>query len=113
MGFLTSLAPRHDQLRRGNVVEVRPPAEILATLDEDGCLEGVPFMPEMLRFVGGDSRVVARVERACDTINPISSRRMPSTVLLDDLRCDGSAHGGCEAGCLLYWKEAWLRRVSE
>ncbi len=113
VGFLTSLAPGRDQLRSGNVVEVRPPAEILATLDEDGCLEGVPFMPEMLRYVGGRYTVTARVERACDTVNPINSRRMPSTVLLEDLRCDGSAHGGCEAGCLLYWKEAWLRPVSE
>src|SRR4051794_17968284 len=31
--------------------------------------------------------------------------------LLNYLRCDGSAHGGCQAGCRLYWKEAWLRRV--
>ena len=36
---------------------------------------------------------------------------MHDTVYLDDLRCDGSGHGGCQAGCLLYWKEAWLRRV--
>ncbi len=101
-----------DQLRRDDVVELRSPAEILETLDEDGCLDGVPFMPEMLRFFGGQFTVVARVERACDTVNPINSRRMPNTVLLDGLRCDGSAHGGCEAGCLLYWKEPWLRRVS-
>jgi hypothetical protein len=32
-------------------------------------------------------------------------------VYLDDLRCDGSGHGGCQAGCKIYWKEAWLRRV--
>ena len=36
---------------------------------------------------------------------------MQDTVLLDNLRCDGSAHDGCQAGCRLYWKEAWLRRV--
>ena len=36
---------------------------------------------------------------------------MRGTVLLDDLRCDGSAHGGCQAGCRLYWKEEWLRPV--
>src|SRR5207247_1343507 len=30
-----------------------------------------------------------------------------------DLRCDGAGHGGCQAGCRFYWKEAWLRRVSE
>ena len=99
-------------LRRGDLVEVRPAAEILATLDFEGCLEGVPFMPEMLGHVGRRFMVEARVERACDTITQKGARRMPETVLLDDLRCDGSAHGGCQAGCRLYWKEAWLQRVS-
>ena len=99
-------------LRRGDFVEVRPAAEILATLDVNGCLEGVPFMPEMLGHVGRRFMVEARVERACDTITQKGARRMPETVLLDDLRCDGSAHGGCQAGCRLYWKEAWLRRVA-
>jgi hypothetical protein len=32
-------------------------------------------------------------------------------VHLEGLRCDGQGHGGCQAGCLLYWKEAWLERV--
>jgi hypothetical protein len=100
------------ELRRGDLVEVRPAAEILATLDIDGCLESVPFMPEMARHIGRRFTVEGRVERACDTITQTGSRRMPGTVLLDDLRCDGSAHGGCQAGCRLYWKEAWLRRVS-
>ena len=36
---------------------------------------------------------------------------MRDTVFLEDLRCDGSAHGGCQAGCRIYWKESWLRRV--
>ena len=27
------------------------------------------------------------------------------------MRCDGQAHGGCQAACLVYWKEAWLQRV--
>jgi len=35
---------------------------------------------------------------------------MRDTVFLEDLRCDGSAHGGCQAGCRIYWKEAWLRK---
>jgi hypothetical protein len=111
-GLLSIAAGKHSQLRRGDVVELRPPAEIVATLDETGALEGVPFMPEMLNYFGGRFRVTARVERACDTITWTGARRMPETVLLDDLRCDGSAHGGCEAGCRLYWKEAWLRRAT-
>ena len=38
---------------------------------------------------------------------------MESAVHLEELRCDGSAHGGCQAGCLVYWKEAWLRPVDQ
>jgi len=33
------------------------------------------------------------------------------TVHLEGLRCDGEYHDGCDALCLLYWKEAWLRRI--
>ena len=32
-----------------------------------------------------------------------------AAVHLGGTRCDGSAHGGCQAGCLLFWKEEWLR----
>jgi hypothetical protein len=100
-------------LRRGDIVEVRPPAEILATLGEDGSLDGVLFMPEMLRYAGRRFRVSTRVEKVCDTIQGSRSRRMRDTVYLDDLRCDGSGHGGCQAACRLYWKEDWLVRVAE
>jgi hypothetical protein len=107
-----SLRGQKAGLRRGDLVEIRPPAEILGTLDETGALEGVPFMPEMLGYLGRRFRVEARVERACDTVCGSGARRMPRTVLLNDLRCDGSAHGNCQAGCRIYWKEAWLRPVS-
>src|SRR5262249_12858034 len=40
------------------------------------------------------------------------SRRLPNAVLLGDLRCDGSGHEGCQAGCRIFWKEAWLRKVA-
>jgi hypothetical protein len=98
-------------LRRGDLVEVRTPAEILATLDEEGTLEKLPFMPEMAAFCGGRFRVDRRAERVCDTVDYSGSRTPPDTVLLGDLRCDGSAHGGCQAECRLFWKEAWLRKV--
>jgi hypothetical protein len=100
-------------LKPGDVVEVRSPAEILATLDSDASLDGMPFMPEMLRYSGKRFTVSHRVEKICDTVSggPPVSRRMRDTVLLEDLRCDGSDHGGCQAGCRLYWKESWIRRV--
>ncbi len=100
-------------LKPGDVVEVRSPEEIRATLDDDATLDAMPFMPEMLRHAGKRFTVSRRVEKICDTVSggPPNSRRMRDTVLLEDLRCDGSGHGGCQAGCRLYWKEAWLRRV--
>jgi hypothetical protein len=93
------------------MVEVRTEEEILRTLDADGKLDGLPFMPEMLGFCGRQYRVRARAHKACDTVDWEQFRRMESAVHLEDLRCNGSAHGGCQAGCLLYWKEDWLRRV--
>ena len=93
------------------MVEVRTEEEILRTLDADGKLDGLPFMPEMLSFCGQRYRVRARAHKACDTIDWQQFRRMESAVHLEELRCDGSAHGGCQAGCLLFWKEAWLRPV--
>ena len=106
----TAALPELD-LHAGEVVEVRPPEEILATLDADGKLDGLPFMPEMLQFCGRRFRVSARAHKACDTINKTGCRSMNAAVHLENLRCDGAAHGGCQANCLLYWKEAWLKRA--
>jgi len=100
-------------LRAGDVVEVRSAAEILATLDNGAALGKMPFMPEMLRYAGQRFEVTSRVEKICDTVAGTGSRRMRETVFLEDLRCDGSRHGGCQQGCRLYWNEAWVRRVDD
>jgi hypothetical protein len=109
---MEALSMRSEKLRKGDVVEVRGAADILATLDENGDLDGLPFMPEMVPMCGQRFTVAARAERVCDTITggPIA-RLMTNTVLLDGQRCDGSGHGGCAASCLVYWNEAWLRKV--
>jgi hypothetical protein len=98
--------------RVGEMVEVRSKQEILATLDADGRLDGMPFMPEMLAFCGKQFPVYKSAHKTCDTVFPIRSRRLENVVHLD-LRCDGSAHGGCQAGCLLFWKEAWLKPAGQ
>jgi len=100
-------------LRPGDVVEVRSAAEILATLDSNAALDKMPFMPEMIAHTRRRYRISRRVDKICDTIAQTGSRRMLDTVYLEDLRCDGSGHGGCQAGCKLYWKDAWLRRVED
>jgi hypothetical protein len=98
-------------LRVGELIEVRSEPEILATLDERGELEALPFMPEMLQFCGRRFRVDKLAIKACDTINGGGMHRMEGAVHLEGVRCDGQAHGGCQAACLTYWKEAWLKRV--
>jgi hypothetical protein len=100
-------------LRSGDVVAVRNKEEILATLDASGELDGLPFMPEMLAFCGTERLVYKRADKTCDTIDNAGSFRMHDTVHLTMLRCDGSAHGGCQAGCLLFFKEDWLRPVAD
>jgi hypothetical protein len=95
----------------GEIVEVRSEAEILATLDARGELESLPFMPEMLQFCGQRFRVDKLAVKLCDTIGSTGMYRMRNAVHLEGVRCDGQAHGGCQAGCLIYWKEAWLKRA--
>ena len=85
---------------------------LLATLDDRGCLEALPFMPEMLPYCGKRFRVFKSAHKSCDTIETYTGRRLEDTVHLEGLRCSGGAHGGCQADCLLFWKYAWLKRVS-
>jgi hypothetical protein len=99
-------------LKAGEWVEVRSQEEILATLDEHGRLENLPFMPEMLPYCGRRFQVFKRADKSCDNIEAWSIRRMERSVFLEGLRCDGSGHGGCQAGCLIFWKEAWLKRTA-
>jgi hypothetical protein len=99
-------------LKAGELVEVRSRDEVLATLDANGCHESTPFMPEMLQFCGQKFRVSKRADKTCDPAHePWSIRRVRDTVHLEDLRCAGQEHGGCQAGCLIFWKEAWLKRA--
>lgn len=100
-------------LRVGSYVEVRSAEEIMATLDPDGSVEKLPFMPEMLAYCGRRFRVFKRVDKVIDMVDKPGLRRMSRTVLLEDVRCDGRAHDGCQASCQLLWKEEWLRKISD
>ncbi len=91
-------------------MQVRSREEILQTLDSNGQLGGIPFMPEMFAFCGKKLQVYKSAHKTCDTVFPVRGRRVDDSVHLDT-RCDGSAHGGCEAGCLMFWKLAWLKPV--
>jgi hypothetical protein len=101
--------------RAGDRVVVRTREEILSTLDADGTLQGLPFMPEMLEWCGKTVRVERRVEKTCvDVASPIYPMRRfaaNDVVVLEGLRCDGRAHDGCKRSCKIFWREDWLRRL--
>ena len=97
------------RLRPGDRVVVKSRNEILATLDQSAEVDSLPFMAEMLEFCGRELEVSAIAHKTCDTVNKTGGRRVANAVHLRDARCDGSAHGGCQAACLLFWKREWLR----
>jgi hypothetical protein len=100
--------------RTGDLVEVRSKEEILATLDQHGSVDGMPFMPEMLQYCGRRFRVAAVAHKTCDTARQTwTGRRLQATVHLAGLHCDGLAHGGCQAECNLFWKDEWLKPASD
>jgi hypothetical protein len=96
-----------NDLRPGDLVEVRSWEEISATLDAEGTFEKLPFMPEMLAYCGRQFRVSRQAFKTC--IDDAEIRQLNGTVLLEEVRCNGKSHGGCGKACLIFWKEAWLR----
>jgi hypothetical protein len=96
----------------GDWVRIKSLAEIESTLDASGCLDSLPFMPEMRKYCGQTARVYRSVDKVYDYGGKKDLRRMEGVVLLLGLRCDGAAHGGCQAACYLLWKTDWLEKTT-
>lgn len=111
----------NSKLRSGDLVEVRDANEILSSLDNYGALRGLPFMPEMLEFCGKRYRVTERIVQATmDALaipayseSYVREFKTNDVVFLEDLRCSENQHGGCQRGCRIFWKEAWLEKVED
>jgi hypothetical protein len=101
------------KFRVGDWVEVRSKEEILRTLDSKGQIDGMPFMPEMFQFCGKRFQIYKRAHKTCDYVTPYPyrTRWLEDSIHLQT-RCDGAGHDGCQAGCLIIWKEAWLKPVA-
>lgn len=97
------------KLESGELVKVRSVSEIIATLDENRTLEGLPFMPEMLQYCGRKFKVLKPIHKII--VEGLGMRHIKNTVLLDGVLCNGKAHEGCQRMCTVLWKEAWLKRV--
>jgi len=66
----------------------------------------------MRKYCGKRFRVYKRLEKIIlETTGELRTVRTP-TVLLEEVFCDGEAHGGCDRSCFCFWREAWLKRVT-
>src|SRR5882762_9639555 len=101
------------KLRPGDLVEVKAPHEIAATLDADGALDNLPWMPEMVEACGKRFRISKCVTKTCSSGSRSTMRcfKRDDIVLLDNLRCTGDAHDGCQKACMIFWRATWLRKV--
>jgi hypothetical protein len=98
----------------GDLVEVRLPHEILPTLDSEGAIDRLPFMPEMIAFCGKQFRIARRVVKTCSYTGSGTNMRTFRTddvVTLEGVRCSGREHDGCPKSCMVFWRTAWLRPV--
>lgn len=95
----------------GDTVQICSLQEISATLDAGGCLDGLPFMPEMAKYCVTVGTVFRCVDKIYDYGGRRDMRRLKDTVSIAGLRCDGGAHDGCQAHCYILWKTAWIKRM--
>jgi len=97
------------KLQPGEYIEVKSEAEILRTLDEQGRLNGLAYVPSMKEFCGRRFKVFKRMETMYQEESG-KVRRLKNTVLLDQAHCDGLLMR-CDRACFFYWREEWLRRA--
>ena len=96
----------------GDWVEVRSAREIFSTLDAQGKLKGLRFTPEMAKFCGNRFRVYKRVDKILlETTGELRKIRTP-TFLLENVFCDGGAHGSCDRSCFCFWRQEWLKKAN-
>jgi hypothetical protein len=116
-GIAGMMRVREEELRGGDWVRVKSPQDVQKTLDADGMLEGLPFMPEMLRYCGQRLQVKRRAEKTCveypDGSYKLREFLNNDVYVLATLRCPGEEHDGCQRNCLLFWKRAWLEHATE
>jgi hypothetical protein len=90
----------------GKRVRVKSESQIRATLDSGHCGRGLPFMPEMANYCGKEFLVSGWAHKTC--VEGCGLRELGKAVFLEDLRCSGDQHDGCQRACLLFWRLEWI-----
>ena len=100
-------------LQPGELVEVKSKEEITQTLNNKGFNRGLRYDHGLNQFCGSRHHVRDRLDRMI--IESTGKMvRLEGTVTLEDscCTCRKTALGGCPRKDLVYWREAWLKRVN-
>jgi hypothetical protein len=112
LGTLTRTPVEHLGLRAGDLVELKSLKEMQATLDSQGRNRGLACDVELKPFCGSRYRVQNRLDRMISEATG-QMKKVDATVVLEGIPCLCSfAVGGCARGDFSYFREIWLRKVS-
>jgi hypothetical protein len=103
-------------VKPGDRVRVKAPADIASTLDEGGFDRGLSFDREMLPYCGRTLRVKDRVERIIDDETGRMLKIPKDCLILEGSVCSGVRTTGrwfCPRQIYPFWREAWVERVDE
>lgn len=110
----TTTAPPNGALglQPGDLVRVKSKDLIEPTLNSASRNRGLYFDRDMIRFCGGVYRVKARVERVIiEKTGQLRLLTIPC-IILDGVVATGEYQGFNPEGEYIFWREAWLERVS-
>lgn len=97
----------------GELVEVRSEKEIFNTLNNEGKLKGLRFTPEMREYCEKKFKIYKRLEKMLvEATGELRAIKTP-TLILEGVICNGSAHGGCDRSCFIFWREEWLKKMPQ
>jgi hypothetical protein len=113
-GHLVKTPTAELNLRPGEMVRVKPKADILKTLDGRSCNRGLSFDVEMVRYCGERLKVLARAERIVDEKSGRLITLPRDCIVLEGATCRGDLSTGrifCQRNIYAFWREIWLERA--
>jgi hypothetical protein len=103
-------------LQPGELVQIRPEHEILATLDKDWKHRGLAVEREMFRYCDRTFRVSHHITKTISEHTGKMINFKNRCVVLDGVACQGLDNRSrlfCQRAPFYYWRESWLRRAGD
>jgi hypothetical protein len=113
VGSLTKTPTGHTDLRPGELVRIKPKAEIMLTLSKDRRNRGLGFEEEMARHCGREARVLRRVDRCIEEATGRMLQMKNPCIVLEGIVCEGAYSANCPRSICAFWREIWLDRIDE